>query len=83
MTSAPLCENIIVLDMIMQPGMNGLTTLQQILQILPGQKAIIVSGFSASADVVAAQELGAGQYIKKPFTYIQLGTAVRKALHHG
>ena len=75
--------DLVGLDMIMQPGMSGLTTFQQILQIFPGQKAIIVSGFSASADVVAAQELGAGQYIKKPFTYIQLGTAVRKALHLG
>jgi len=73
----------VVLDMIMLPGMSGLATFQQILQILPGQKAIIVSGFSASADVVAAQELGAAPYIKKPFTYIQLGAAVRKALHHG
>lgn len=75
--------DLVVLDMIMQPGMNGLTTFAQILQVFPGQKAIIVSGFSASEDVIAAQRLGAGQYIKKPFTYIQLGAAVRKGLHPG
>lgn len=73
--------NLVVLDMIMQPGMNGLAAFQQILRVHPGQKAIIVSGFSASDDVVAAQKLGAGRYLKKPFTYTQLGVAVRTALH--
>jgi ABC-type amino acid transport substrate-binding protein/nitrogen-specific signal transduction histidine kinase/CheY-like chemotaxis protein len=74
--------DLVVLDMILSPGMSGLATFQQIIRIRPGQKAIIVSGFSANEDVAAAQKLGAGQYLKKPFTYIQLGTAVRKSLHH-
>lgn len=74
--------DLVVLDMILHPGMSGLETFQQIMRIRPGQRAIIVSGFSANEDVVAAQKLGAGQYLKKPFTYIQLGTAVRKSLQH-
>ena len=72
--------DLVVLDMIMDPGMNGLTTYEKILQIFPGQKAIIVSGFSENKEVAEAQKLGAGQYIKKPFNYIQLGSAVKKAL---
>jgi DNA-binding NtrC family response regulator len=72
--------DLVVLDMLMHPGLSGLETFQQILRIHPGQKALIVSGFSENEDVVAAQKLGAGQYIKKPFTYIQLGRAVKKTL---
>lgn len=74
--------DLVVLDMLMPPGMNGLQTFQQILRIHPGQKALIVSGFSDNKDVTAAQKIGAGQYIKKPFTYIQLGRAVKKTLLH-
>ena len=37
-----------VLDMIMDPGMDGLDTYRSVLEIHPKQKAIIVSGFSES-----------------------------------
>jgi CheY-like chemotaxis protein len=52
--------DLIVLDMIMDPGLDGLDTYQSILEIHPRQKAIIVSGFSESDRVTAAQALGAG-----------------------
>lgn len=74
--------DLVVLDMILHPGMSGREAFQQIMRIRPGQKAIIVSGYSANEDVAAVQKLGAGQYLKKPFTYIQLGTAVRMSLHN-
>jgi len=38
--------DLLVLDMIMDPGMDGLDTYKKILEIHPGQKAIIASGFS-------------------------------------
>lgn len=38
--------DLIVLDMIMAPGMDGMETYRRILKINPGQKAVIVSGFS-------------------------------------
>lgn len=40
--------DLIVLDMIMDPGIDGLETYEKILKISPAQKAIIVSGFSES-----------------------------------
>ncbi|MBN1106155.1 MAG: response regulator, partial [Deltaproteobacteria bacterium] len=61
--------DILVLDMIMDPGMDGLETYEKILAIHPGQKAVIASGFSESQRVRRAQELGAGAYIKKPYTF--------------
>ncbi|MCL7489090.1 MAG: transporter substrate-binding domain-containing protein [Desulfobulbaceae bacterium] len=72
--------DLVILDMIMEPGLSGLMTYEYILRIAPGQKAIIVSGFSRNDEVHKAQQLGAGKYIKKPFTYHQLGMAVKKAL---
>ena len=67
--------------MIMDPGMDGLDTYKRILEIHPQQKAIIVSGFSETRRVKAAQALGAGDYLKKPYVIEKLGRAVRKELN--
>jgi signal transduction histidine kinase/ActR/RegA family two-component response regulator len=72
--------DLLVLDMIMDPGIDGLETYKRVLKILPGQRAIITSGFSETGNVKKAQELGAGEYIKKPYTMKNLGTAVKKEL---
>ena len=73
--------DLIVLDMIMPTGMNGLETYKQILTYFPGQKAIIASGFSINEDVKAAQKLGAGQFLKKPYTIEELGLAIKSEYH--
>ena len=72
--------DLLVLDMIMDPGMDGLDTYRSVLNINPKQKAIIVSGFSETARVNEAQALGAGEYVKKPYILEKLGLAVRKEL---
>jgi CheY-like chemotaxis protein len=38
--------DLLILDMIMDPGIDGLDTYKQIIQFHPGQKAIIASGYS-------------------------------------
>ncbi|HEX7533659.1 MAG TPA: PAS domain S-box protein [Syntrophales bacterium] len=72
--------DLIVLDMIMDPGMDGLDTYRSILEIHPKQKAIIVSGFSETDRVFIAQALGAGTYVRKPYVIEKLGLAARKEL---
>jgi CheY-like chemotaxis protein len=72
--------DLIVLDMIMDPGMDGLDTYKKVLEIHPKQKAIIVSGFSETDRVSAAQKLGAGAYVRKPYIIEKLGLAVRTGL---
>ncbi len=72
--------DLLVLDMIMDPRMDGLDTYRRVLKIQPKQKAIIVSGFSESDRVHAAHALGAGGYVKKPYVMEKLGLAVRKEL---
>jgi len=72
--------DLIVLDMIMDPGMDGLDTYQRILKINPAQKAIIVSGFSETERVKKAQKLGAGIFVRKPYILETIGLAVRNEL---
>ena len=72
--------DLIVLDMIMDPGMDGLDTYRRIIERHPGQKAIIASGFSETKRVREAQELGAGVYVKKPYLLEKIGVAVRQEL---
>jgi nitrogen-specific signal transduction histidine kinase/CheY-like chemotaxis protein len=72
--------DLLVLDMIMDPGMDGLDTYIKSLEIEPRQKAIIASGFSETDRVKEARNLGAGAYVKKPYTMEKLGLAVRKEL---
>ena len=72
--------DLLVLDMIMDPGMDGLQTYRKIIEIHPGQKAIIASGFSETDRVKELQNLGAGAYIRKPFLLEKIGIAVKEEL---
>ncbi len=72
--------DLIILDMIMNPGIDGLETYRKIVKMYPGQKAVIASGYSKTERVTEAQRLGAGEYIKKPYTFEKIGLAVRAAL---
>jgi CheY-like chemotaxis protein len=72
--------DLLVIDMLMDPGMNGRETYETILTIQPGQRAIIATGFSDSDEVKAALRLGAAGFIKKPYSLAELGRAVQEAL---
>ncbi len=72
--------DIVVLDMVMDPGLDGLETYRQMLEIHPAQRAIIASGYSETSRVRSARRLGAGPYVKKPYLIETLGRAVRAEL---
>ncbi len=72
--------DLVVLDMIMEPGIDGLETYRRILEIRPQQRSIIASGYSESVFVKEAQRLGAGSYIKKPYLINRIGRAIREEL---
>ncbi len=73
--------DLLVLDMIMEPGIDGFETYQRILKLRPGQKSIIASGYSESVRVKEAQRLGAGTYIKKPYLLHKIGRAIKAELN--
>ena len=72
--------DLVVLDMIMDPGIDGLETFRRIIEIKPAQKAVIVSGFSETDRVRQAQEIGVGSFVRKPYILENIGLAVRKEL---
>ena len=72
--------DLLVLDMIMEPGMDGLDTYKKILEIHPHQKAIITSGYSETQRVKEAQRLGATSYVKKPYLLEKIGKVIRTEL---
>lgn len=72
--------DLLILDMIMKPGIDGLETYRQILQLQPGQKAIIVSGFFETELMKKAEKLGIRSYVLKPYDLEKIGKAVKEVL---
>ena len=72
--------DLIILDMVMPKGISGRETYEEILKIRPRQKAVMASGYAKTKDVDTAQGLGAGKYIKKPYTLESIGLAVKEEL---
>ncbi|MCL5807606.1 MAG: ATP-binding protein, partial [Deltaproteobacteria bacterium] len=72
--------DLLVLDMIMDPGIDGLETYKRVLEVTPKQKAIIVSGFSETERVKQTRDLGAGAYVRKPYLMEKIGVAIRDEL---
>ena len=75
--------DLILLDMIMAPGMDGHETFQRIAAIRPDQKVVVASGFAETEAVARIQAHGTGRFVKKPYTCQQLGMAVRTELDGG
>ena len=69
--------DLVILDMLMDPGINGCETYQQIIQHVPGMKAIITSGYSTMEEINQASALGITQFIKKPYSLQELAQALR------
>jgi two-component system, cell cycle sensor histidine kinase and response regulator CckA len=72
--------HLVLLDMQMPPGINGRETYERMLAFRPGQRAIVVSGFADSLEISRTLRLGASQIVKKPYTFMELGLAVKTAL---
>lgn len=69
--------DLVLLDMIMDPGINGCETYQRIIQHRPNQKTIITSGYSNSSDIDQAKKLGIHRFLKKPYSLYDLGQTLR------
>ncbi|WP_324292414.1 response regulator [uncultured Desulfosarcina sp.] len=72
--------DLLLLDMVMDPGIDGLETYKRILAIHPAQKAVIASGYTETARIREAQRLGPVGYLKKPYGLDKLAEAVKAAL---
>lgn len=73
---------LLILDMILDPGIDGYETYRRINGIRPGLPAIIASGYSETDRVKKTLELGAGKYVKKPYTLTTIGKAIKEVLRN-
>jgi CheY-like chemotaxis protein len=72
--------DLVLLDMLMAPGIDGLETFRRIREFRPDQKAIIASGYSHSARIETAMSFGISEYVVKPYTVKCIGQAVHSTL---
>ena len=72
--------DLVVLDMVMDPGMDGLETYKNIAEFRPEQKVVIASGYSETDKIREIQRLGGSSYVNKPYTMKEIGLAVKEEL---
>jgi signal transduction histidine kinase/CheY-like chemotaxis protein len=72
--------DLVLLDMTMEPGINGLEAFRRILRIRPDQRVIIASGFAETELIREALDLGARAYLKKPYSMESISQIVFEAL---
>jgi signal transduction histidine kinase/ActR/RegA family two-component response regulator len=71
--------DLLIVDMVMPGGLNGLATVAQIRRRLPLQKALIASGYAPDPMSAAAQQRGL-PWLAKPYTLNGLANVVRTTL---
>jgi signal transduction histidine kinase/ActR/RegA family two-component response regulator len=71
--------DLVVLDMVMEEGFDGLDTYRSLLEMDAGIKVLIVSGHAQNDRVAAALKLGAG-WLPKPYDLAAFDQAVRSRL---
>ena len=73
----------LVITDVRMPKMDGLEVLQEIKKISPHTPVIVITAYGAVQNAVDAMRKGATDYILKPFSFEDLGAAVKRALTNG
>lgn len=71
--------DLVITDLKM-PDIDGLELLKIVLEIKPGARVIMITGYSTVKNAVKAIKMGAYNYMEKPFTPDELLEAVQDAL---
>src|SRR5205807_4990778 len=74
-----LQPDLVLLDLLM-PGIDGLQTLEQLRQLQPSVKVVMVSCVNDTRKVVQAMRLGAHDYLTKPFEKAALDAVIDQCL---
>ena len=75
--------DVVLLDLMMPPGPDGLATLEQIRKRAPHIPVVMMSGKANLADAVRATKLGAFQFLEKPLTPEGVLVTLRSAVALG
>src|SRR6202167_2017155 len=74
-----LQPDMVLLDLLM-PGIDGLQTLEQLRQLKPGLKVVMLSCVNDTRKVVQAMRLGAVDYLTKPFQKAELDAVIGQCI---
>lgn len=72
--------DLVILDMKMGNGMDGLDTYREIIKIYPEQKTAVLSGYSETERLKNLLNSGNIQFIKKPYTIEKIAGLVNSSL---
>jgi two-component system response regulator AtoC len=70
---------VVILD-VMMPGMDGIETLRRIRELRPEVPVIMLSVVGKAQTIVEAMNLGAADYLNKPFEEEELEIAIQRVL---
>ncbi len=73
-------QDLLIIDLIMPDGIDGVETYKRALEINSDQQAIIISGYSEISKVEEAKNLGIRVFLTKPLTIKSLAIGLRKEL---
>ncbi|MDH3198353.1 MAG: sigma-54 dependent transcriptional regulator [Candidatus Krumholzibacteria bacterium] len=77
--AAAVAPDVVLLDLVMPPGPDGLAVLERVRADHPDCAVIMMSGKATLADAVRATKLGAFQFLEKPLSAEAVVTTVRAA----
>jgi PAS domain S-box-containing protein len=72
--------DLLLLDLLLKPGMNGYETLKAIRLLNPTQRAVVTSGYHNHPDRERIRSLGVSRYLPKPFSLTPLAIAVQQEM---
>ena len=73
--------DLMLLDLLLPRG-DGFSVLEQLADLVPGQEVIVLSALGDVDSKVRCFELGASDYLTKPFSVPELLARVRARIHH-
>jgi CheY-like chemotaxis protein len=73
--------DVVILDLTIRGGMGGVETLQGLLEIDPGVKAVVSSGYSDDEAIASYQARGFQAILKKPYNVDELAAVLDRLLH--
>lgn len=72
--------DLLLPDLIVEPGMNGYETFQEIRRFIPDQRAVVTSGYHNHPDREKIRALGVSRYLPKPLSVTHLALAIQQEM---